>query len=50
MSHARGVEAVQAGLRDDDRPVGMAAPRLLQDAQHRMLNRVRHLHDDEQEV
>ncbi len=50
MPHAHGVEAVQASLRDDDRPVGMMAPRLLQGAQHRMLNRIRHLHHDQQEV
>jgi hypothetical protein len=50
MPHADGIKAVQARLRDDDQPVGMAAPRLLQSAQHRMLNRVCHLHHDQQEV
>ena len=50
MPRAREIEAVQAGLRHDDRPLGMAAARLLQHAQHHVLNRVRHLHYDQQEV
>ncbi len=50
MSDAHGVEAVQARLRDYNRPVGMAAARLLEDAQHRVLRRIRHLHYHQQEV
>ena len=40
----------EAGLRDDDRPVRMSAARLSENAQHRMLHRIRHLHHDQQEV
>jgi hypothetical protein len=50
MSHPHWIKAVQAGLRHDHWPVGMSAARLLQRAQHRMLNRVRHLHHGQQEV
>jgi hypothetical protein len=47
---ARRVKAVQAGLCDDNRPVGMPATRLSENAQHRLLSRIRYLHYDQQEV
>ena len=50
MPHADGVKAVQTGLCDDNRPVGVSAARLPENTQHRMLNRIRHLHRDQQEV
>jgi hypothetical protein len=50
VSYARRVKAVQACLRDYNRPVGMAAPRLLKDPQHRLLHWIRHLHYHQQEV
>ena len=50
MPCADGVKAVQAGLCHDNRPVGVSAASLSQNAQHRMLNRIRHLHHDQQKV
>ena len=50
MHHPGGIEAVQSGLRHHHRPVGMAAARLLQRVQHRLLVRVLHLHHDQHEV
>jgi hypothetical protein len=50
MSCAEGVEAVQAGLRYDNRPVGVSAASLSQKPQHLVLNRVSHLHHDQQRV
>jgi hypothetical protein len=38
-----GLETVEAGLSYDDRPIRM-------NVQHAMLNRIRHLHYDQQEV
>ena len=50
MTRSRGIEPVQAGLRDDDRPVGMFAARLLQGLDDDVLGRVRHLHHDQHQV
>ena len=50
MPHARGVEPMQAGLRDDDRPLGMVAARLSQNVQYRVLDRIRRLHHDQEKV
>jgi hypothetical protein len=41
---------VEAGLSYDDRPIRMSAARLSENVQYAMLNRIRHLHHDQQEV
>ena len=41
---------MQTGLGNDDGPVGMASPRRMQYAKHRVLQRIGDLHDDQQEV
>jgi hypothetical protein len=50
VPNANGVKAVQAGLRDDNWPIGMPATRLSENAQHRMLSRISYLHCDQQQV
>jgi hypothetical protein len=50
MPSANGVKAVQTGLRRHYWPVRVPAASLSQDVQHRMLNRIRYLHHDQQKV
>jgi hypothetical protein len=50
MSCSEGVKAVQACLRHDNWPVRVSTASGTQNVQHRMLNRISHLHDDQQEV
>ena len=50
MPHPRRIEPVQPGLRHDHWPVRMAAAHLAQRTQHDILNRIRYLHRDQQQV
>jgi len=50
MLCAGGAKAVQAGLRHHDRPVAVPAARLSQHTHQLILNRIGHLHHDENEV
>jgi hypothetical protein len=50
MPRSGRIEPVQSGLRHHHRPVRMPAPHLLQNAQHRSLNWIRHLHHHQQQV
>ena len=47
MPRPREIQAMQAGLRHNDWPVGMVVARLLKRTQDHMLNRIRHLHYDQ---
>jgi hypothetical protein len=44
------VKPVQACLRRDNWPVRVSAASSTHKVKHRLLNRIRHLHDDQQEV
>src|SRR3984893_13676367 len=50
MAHPPGIKPMQSGLRDNNRPVRVAAAHLLQRAQDRILHRVRHLHRDDNQM
>jgi len=50
MPSADRVKPVQARLRRDNWPVRVSAASRTHKVKHRLLNRIRHLHDDQQEV
>jgi hypothetical protein len=50
MPRAGSVETMQAGLRDDDRPVEMSSPRMPNNLHHGLLHGIGHLHCDQQQV
>ena len=50
MRSADRIKPVQARLRGDNWPVRVSAASGTHKVKHRLLNRIRHLHDDQQEV
>jgi hypothetical protein len=50
MSPAGEVKPVQAGLCDDDWPIGVSPPRMRSSVQHQLLCRIGHLHNHKQQM